>query len=263
MMQKFINAYEDIKDSFRKGEYIWVVIVHNLKQTYTRTKLGLFWIPLNKIIFGVCLGGLYGALFQQDIKTYLPYVLIGIISWQFIAASISTGMRTFTNYAGILKYFGFPKFVFLLQVQLQNLLEYLLLIPVVVVTALIVAQPSLVNLVYFFFGLLIVVINVFWVASLLSIFTLYFRDVEQLVDTAMRLLFLVTPIIWKVETLQGRAAFLELNPFYHLVQFIRAPILSEEVDLNVYIAFLLIGLFGNILFFLVFSFFRSKLVYKI
>jgi lipopolysaccharide transport system permease protein len=54
-----------------------------------------------------------------------------------------------------------------------------------------------------------------------------FRDLPQAVASVMQIGFFVTPVIWQRG--QGRLSsdFVDLNPLYHLMEIIRAPLLGQ------------------------------------
>ena len=43
----------------------------------------------------------------------------------------------------------------------------------------------------------------------------------------MQIMFFVSPVIWKPEQLGAAAAYLPINPFYSLLDIMRAPMLGE------------------------------------
>lgn len=51
----------------------------------------------------------------------------------------------------------------------------------------------------------------------------------QVVMNILQVMFYATPIMWMVKILPDHVskAFIELNPFYHLIELIRAPLLGE------------------------------------
>lgn len=63
-----------------------------------------------------------------------------------------------------------------------------------------------------------------------------FRDVAPLLEALTQLLFYVTPIVWMTNTLKdqggavaGRARIAEINPLYHYMEIVRAPMIGEPV----------------------------------
>ena len=68
---------------------------------------------------------------------------------------------------------------------------------------------------------------------ILAVICARYRDMTQIVQNAMQVLFYLTPIIWSVALLPDRVgvAWLQINPFYHLINVVRAPLLGHEVTL--------------------------------
>ena len=54
-----------------------------------------------------------------------------------------------------------------------------------------------------------------------------FRDIPQLINSVIQIIFFMTPIMWKPELL-GKHAYLAIwNPFYSLIEIVRAPLLGQ------------------------------------
>ena len=59
-----------------------------------------------------------------------------------------------------------------------------------------------------------------------------FRDIPQIVQSLVQILFFVTPVIWRPETLTGHRWVVDWNPIYHYVEIIRAPLIRAEVPVG-------------------------------
>src|SRR3546814_4906698 len=58
--------------------------------------------------------------------------------------------------------------------------------------------------------------------------------------------FLLTPIIWHADNMPPgslRGTLMRFNPFYHLVELVRAPILGQSIDVStpMYLAVMTVG----------------------
>ena len=53
-----------------------------------------------------------------------------------------------------------------------------------------------------------------------------FRDMMPLVANATQMLLFVTPVLWRAEDLGTRRVLAELNPLFHLIEIVRAPLLG-------------------------------------
>ena len=71
-------------------------------------------------------------------------------------------------------------------------------------------------------------LNGIWVALLLGLINVRYRDLGQLIPNAMRLAFFVTPILWYPDSVTGiRTIFVDFNPFYYFIELLRAPLLGQ------------------------------------
>jgi len=57
-----------------------------------------------------------------------------------------------------------------------------------------------------------------------------FRDAGNIASMGVQIGFFVTPVLFPPELLleHGRAAVVQLNPFYHLLEVVRRPLLAAE-----------------------------------
>ena len=77
-------------------------------------------------------------------------------------------------------------------------------------------------------GMVLVCLNGVWVGLLLGAFSARFRDVPPIIASIVRIAFFVTPIIWMPALLPHRAVLpMNLNPFYHVLEVVRAPLLGQ------------------------------------
>jgi ABC-type polysaccharide/polyol phosphate export permease len=81
------------------------------------------------------------------------------------------------------------------------------------------------------------------------------------VQTITQMMFLLTPILWRPNQIPGRELFYLLNPFYYLVEIIRAPLEGRGPSLFVGTVVLAMTAAGFVVSLLFFSRFRNRIVY--
>jgi ABC-2 type transport system permease protein/lipopolysaccharide transport system permease protein len=59
-----------------------------------------------------------------------------------------------------------------------------------------------------------------------------FRDIPQIVASVVQIVFFLTPIMWKPEFLGQRSYLVAVNPFFHLIEMVRAPLLGHSPSLE-------------------------------
>jgi ABC-type polysaccharide/polyol phosphate export permease len=112
-------------------------------------------------------------------------------------------------------------------------------------------------------GLVVLSVNIFWIGVLLGLVSARYRDVPVLISTAFQLLFLVTPVIWPAKVLGAKIGLADLNPFYHFLESVRAPLLEPSsifFNRHLIISFLIavVGLYVTIV---IFIRWRRRLLY--
>ena len=63
----------------------------------------------------------------------------------------------------------------------------------------------------------------------IALVAIKYRDLGQIINSSLLLIFLLTPIIWKSEFSGDRKFIVEFNPFYHYINSVRMPILEHQV----------------------------------
>ena len=232
----FGAAFKDLLQGAKQHE-LWLMLgLQDIKQRYRRSVLGPFWITIATGVMALALGLLYSMLFQLPLADFLPHVTVGLIMWNFISGAIKEGSTIFIDNEGLIKQLPAPLSVHVYRLVWRqtlflghNLIIWLLLI---------VIFPRSLGWEFFLVipGMLLLIVNGVWVAMFFGMVATRFRDVAPLLEALTQLLFYVTPIVWTTKTLtdQGgavadRARIAELNPLYHYLEVVRAPLIGEPI----------------------------------
>jgi len=62
---------------------------------------------------------------------------------------------------------------------------------------------------------------------LLGAFCARFRDIGPIVGSVMQIAFFLTPVLWEPQQLGRHAVLLPFNPFFALLEIVRAPLLGH------------------------------------
>ena len=119
------------------------------------------------------------------------------------------------------------------------------------------------NFLYIFPGFALLVINLLWISLVLGIICTRFRDLTQIVSSLLQVAFYVTPIIWMPKLLPARASvmLLDPNPFYHLIEVIRDPILGVAPSYLNWAVSGGLAVFGWLLAIIAFNKYRARIAY--
>jgi lipopolysaccharide transport system permease protein len=207
---------------------LWTALGWNdIRQRYRRSVLGPFWITCSMAVFITLLGVIYGNIFKIELRTYLPYLTLGYIIWGFVSQATNESSIAFQESERIIRQIRLPYSIFVLRVVWRNFIVFLHTIIIFVPVAMFYdVRPGLVGLLALP-GLALVYINQVWVTLALAIICTRYRDVQQIVATAIQLMLFATPIMWPISALRNAAIIAYVNPLYHIIELVRAPMLGE------------------------------------
>lgn len=232
----FRKAFDDLVRGWGQHE-LWLQLGwQDIKQRYRRSTLGPLWITIATGVMSLALGLLYSMLFQISVPDFLPHVTVGFIIWGFISGCIKDGANVFIENEGLIKQLPSALSVHVYRLVWRQLLFLAHNMIIWLLLVLIFRIHLGWNFWLFLPGLLLLVVNGVWVAMFFGMIATRFRDVAPLLEALVQLLFYVTPIVWTTRTLkeQGgavekRAMLAEINPLYHYLEIVRAPLIGQPV----------------------------------
>lgn len=200
-----------------------------MKQINRRSRLGQWWITLGTATLIGTMGFVFGLIFQIDLHTYLPYLAIGIVFWNYFAGQITEASFALIQSDSLLRQLTLSPWVYSIKVSSKMILLFghnLLIVPIVLIATGNYPNGALSLL---FLSLPIIVFTLNSLGMLISVLSLRFRDVPPMVGSILNVVFYLTPVMWLADSIKSSLAhlLLGLNPIYHLVQIFRLPLLGK------------------------------------
>lgn len=225
-----MNAFaEDLVAGLRLWRF-WIALAwDDLVHRYKRTIVGVIWIPASFSAFILAKVYIFGLLNAVALDYFAAFVTLGFLSWQLISAVIVDGCTSLTSAEAFIRSQKIPYSVFIYQTVARNMMVMVLTIPAVVAIGLIVGIPVHPTAFAALGALFIYVLNGIWVGIVLGMISARYRDLEHLVQTAMRILFFVSPIIFVPAALGEFGRYIAYNPFFHYIEIFRAPIIDGNL----------------------------------
>jgi lipopolysaccharide transport system permease protein len=201
----------------------------DVKQAYRRSAIGPFWVTLGIGIQIAVIGAVFGLIFKTSLSDFLPFLAVSIILWTFISSAITEGSMAYVTGSEIIRQTSISHNVHLMRVLWKNLIllaHNAAILPIVFLVFL--RTPSW-DLVLIFPSLLVTCVFLVSISAILATITTRYRDMQQIINSAITVLFYVTPVIWQPNLIPAGTAhlLLGLNPIYHFLQLVRLPILGE------------------------------------
>lgn len=225
---------------------LWLALgMQDIRQRYRRSLLGPFWLTISMGVMIAAMGPLYGALFGLNPASFIPHLALGLMFWGFISGQLSDFGEAFSSSSNYLRQMELPLTMFVFRVMYRHAIILAHNIVVYVIVWAVLPVHLNWSLLCLPLAALVVVVNLFWMGVLISIFCTRFRDMQPVISNLIQVLFFVTPIIWKSEQLSpARLKVIHLNPFFYLLELLRAPLLGAMPAEAVWIRSILMAIVG-------------------
>lgn len=223
----------DLADSLRNPEFwalsSWLDIVVRSRES----RLGFFWLLMPSLVYVWGLGGFFASMQSKPLGSFVAYVGIGYVI--FRAASsvmIESAGAFFAGSAFILD--GHLRLTdFVLRVTAKALFHFAMSLPAVAAALMVQTGVHWAGLGWGLLSFPLVMFNVLWIGVVFALVGARFPDMSQFVSNIFMFTFLLTPIVWHADTLpvnSMRYTLMRINPLYHMIEIVRAPILGEPID---------------------------------
>jgi ABC-type polysaccharide/polyol phosphate export permease len=193
---------------------------------FRRTVFGPFWLTANLLAISFALSVVFGMLMGQNYRQNFALIISGVLSWNLIGSVMNDAAGVFISSGSWMQTMRMPLSFYIFLMMTKNFINYLAqLIALWIVLALLrLGSPPTWQLLV---GLPIVLIDGALLSMCIAMPSTRFRDINQTVAFAVQILFFLTPVFWTPSQTHGKAALLfQLNPFAHLLELIRQPVLG-------------------------------------
>lgn len=264
-LKNYINGKgaKDVLTSISEIKLPLFLAKSDIRQRYRRSSLGPFWITISTGVMITMLGVIFGNIFKSPIAEFLPFLAAGLIIWGFVSQVIMDATTVFVSSEAIIKQLPIPFFSHVLRMVARNFYIFLHNIVIFPIVCVIFRISPKLELLCILPGLIILIINLLWVALLIGIICTRYRDLTQVVASCLQIAFYVTPIIWLPTLLPSKTGtmLLDPNPFYHLLQIVRDPLLNQSPSMLNWFFSILLAVAGWLTTLIVFNRYRTRIAY--
>jgi teichoic acid transport system permease protein len=213
-----------------------------LKSANNNNYLGMLWELINPTIqlaiYWFVFG--FGIRGGEDVNgiPFVYWLLSGMSVWFFVNQSLLEGSKSIYTRINFISKMSFPMSVIPTYVIMSKFYSHLMLVGLITIvlqfTGFIIT-PYFIQLPYFMFGTLMLLLSVSLITSTLATIV---RDVQMVVTSIVRMLLYLTPLLWVPTGFIKK--LMMFNPFYYLVEGYRASLLGtswymiENVELTLY-----------------------------
>lgn len=257
------SAIQDVLLGLRRADLAGTLGWQDIKQRYRRSKLGPFWLTISMGVMIGAMGLVFGGIFNSPMHDFLPFLAIGIVLWTFISSVITEGCTAFISSDAVIKQLPLPLFLHVMRLIWRNVVilgHNVVIIPILFFVFL---KPIGIVSLLAIPGFILSTVTLTWVALLAGILCTRYRDLTQIVASVLQIVFYLTPILWMPSMLAERHGYvyMDVNPFYHLIEVIRSPLLGSAPTMTSWLVSIGMALIGWIVTISVYGKYKNRISY--
>ncbi|MCV9937007.1 ABC transporter permease [Boseaceae bacterium BT-24-1] len=204
----------------------------DLRNRFRRSYLGVLWLLVNPLVYTCIFVIIFGAIFNISVREYAPYVLSGIVLWEFISNVVGQSTQSILSAEGYLRQKRIPLFAFCLRTLIYHFVCLLagLAAVLVVVT---IARPGLplMTLPWLLPAMVLLVVFAAPIGVISAVAHTRFRDYQVVVGHLLMIGYYISPvfIIRKEFDRPGLRVISDFNPITSICDLFRDPLLYGRV----------------------------------
>jgi lipopolysaccharide transport system permease protein len=219
------------KDIWEARYFWWHLSMSDLRSRWRRSFVGAFWSVLQPLGLTILISIVFSRIFGNPLTWYAPYILSGMLIWDFVVSSVVGGALAFVQADAYIKQTRHPLAIY----TLRNVLTGLIVLAMASVSLLcwvVIKFPE--NISWSWLGALAIfpiLLAVAWPwATIMAYISTRFRDVPHALGLILQAMWFVSPIYFEADVFRngGLHVLLDYNPIYHLLEIVRAPLLRGD-----------------------------------
>lgn len=200
----------------------WNLVQRDFILRYKGSILGVLWVLLVPLTHLLVLVFIFVRVVPLNINAYPAFVFTALLPWTWFSNCLTSAGGLFTNNRDLIRRANFPPLILIAVNTFSNLLLYLIVLPLVFATIFAYGQPLHWTVLYLPLLLILQSILITGLSLTIATWNVFYRDVQQIVNVLVMLLFYITPVFYRARAVDERYQFLfTINPIAVLIQTYR------------------------------------------
>jgi lipopolysaccharide transport system permease protein len=211
------------------ARYFWSHLsLSDLRSRWRRSFFGALWSVIQPLGMTILISVVFGKMFNTDIAEYAPYILSGMVIWEFVTSTAVGGSLAFVQADAYIKQCHHPLAIYTLRTTLANLMV-LMMASISLIAWVLAVMPK--NFGWTWLAALLIypiVALIAWpLATCLAYIAARFRDMPHALGLLFQALWFISPVYFEAKLFRGGNlhGLIDYNPIYHLLEIVRAPLL--------------------------------------
>ena len=228
----------NIKEIYEYRDMIYSLVRRELRGRYKGSVLGFLWTYINPLCQVIVYSAVFSVIFRVNIEKFYLYLIIGMMPWTFFGTSLQGGTTCVRAQAEMIKKIYFPREVIPISYVTSAFVNMLFSF-VIVFGAVLISGFGFEFKALLFLPIVMLVEYLFalGLAFIVSAVTVFFRDLEQIMNVVMMVWIYITPIMYDIEYVpeQYRKIYM-LNPMTPIVEMYHQILYYRMIPNKYYMA---------------------------
>ncbi|HEY0662672.1 MAG TPA: ABC transporter permease [Lysobacter sp.] len=227
------SLFGDLSGSLRNPEFWALSTWLDIVVKYRQSRLGILWLLAPPAIYVWGLGGFFAGMQGTGLAGFAAHVGVGYAIFRAINNVIIESTSVFGSSSAFIMDGHLRLTDYILRVVAKALFYFAMALPIIAIALLIFPHLNWGGLAFSLLSFPLIVLNALWIAVVFSLIGARFPDLSQFIGNVFIFAFLLTPIIWYADSMPPgslRGVFMRMNPLFHMVEIVRAPILGELIE---------------------------------
>ena len=228
-MQSKLKLLVNYFQGIWKTRHFWIHLsFSDLRARWRRSFFGILWTIIQPLGMTLLLSVVFGKIFHTEIREYAPYILSGMIIWEFVTSSAIGGALAFVQADAYIKQCHHPLAIYTLRSVLTNIIVLALAFLSLILWVLVVMPQNFGWSWLAVLAIFPILILIAWpMATFLAYIATRFRDLPHALGLILQAMWFISPVYFEAKVFRGGDLhwLVDMNPIYHLLEIVRAPLL--------------------------------------
>jgi ABC-2 type transport system permease protein len=225
-----IPAMEMPPSSKAYWSLVWELTRTEFKLRDQGTIFGFLWSLLYPAMMFTVMYVVFVKWFGSNVPNYGPYLVIGLVQWQFFDRATTTGFTSLRRRAGLLRNFSFASEITVIAGVGCVFISYLFETVVMLFLVHLWGAPVSASWLMLPLDIAALVALALATALLLALLSVEFQDMERTWSVLVTAAFYVTPVFYPLTVIAPKYhRYMKLNPMLHVIWGFRSCLLPGSV----------------------------------
>jgi ABC-type polysaccharide/polyol phosphate export permease len=248
------------------GSYYWrvwhLIGFRELRHRYARSKFGQLWLTLSTGAMIGVLAAVWALLWKQPVHELIPFLGISMITWNYLSQILMDCTTIFVGQANLYRNQKMNFSVSIYSVIYKNTI--MLAHNLIIIVILMVAFDVPIN---WYLLQVVPALGLTWIAFLcfgylIAMMCVRYRDIIQVINTWLTVLFYVTPIMWKPDFLPRQYHWIiDFNPLAQFLEILRNPLLGQPISVHSWLSTTMFAFGGGLIAVCLIGRYRHRIIF--